>query len=91
MKTNVMTVRLTPQTKKKLEALARYTKRSKSHLASEAIADYVDRNAQQVDEIRRGLDEIRSGTDGVPQDEVEEWVHSCGTDNELPRPRAQQS
>ena len=86
-----MTVRLTPQTKKKLEDLARNTKRSKSHLASEAIADYIDRNAQQVDEIMRGLDEMRSGTNSVSQEEVEEWVRSWGTDNELPRPKATQS
>ena len=41
----MMTVRLTPEVSEKLEALARDTKRSKSYLASEAIASYVDRNA----------------------------------------------
>ena len=46
-KSAMMTVRLTPELSEKLEALARDTKRSKSYLASEAIASYVDRNAHR--------------------------------------------
>ncbi len=90
-KSAMMTVRLTPEVSEKLEALARDTKRSKSYLASEAIASYVDRNAWQIDEIKRGLDEARSGTPGVPHEEVEKWVRSWGTDHELPRPTARKA
>ena len=61
-KSAMMTVRLTPEVSEKLDALARDTKRSKSYLASEAIASYVDRNAWQIEEIKRGLEEARSGT-----------------------------
>jgi predicted transcriptional regulator len=85
-KSAMMTVRLTPELSEKLEALARDTKRSKSYLASEAIASYVDRNTWQIEEIKRGLEEARSGTPGVPHEEVEKWVRSWGTDHELPRP-----
>src|SRR5579862_9697936 len=85
-KTAMMTVRLTAEVKEKLEALARDTKRSKSYLASEAIASYVDGNAWQIDEIKQGLDEARSGTAGVPHDEVESWVRSWDTAQEMPRP-----
>lgn len=90
-KSAMMTVRLTPEVNDKLEALARDTKRSKSYLASEAITSYVDRNAWQIDEIKKGLDEARSGTPGVPHEQVEEWVRSWGTQNELPRPTAKRS
>lgn len=90
-KSAMMTVRLTPEVSEKLEALARDTKRSKSYLASEAIASYVDRNAWQIEEIKRGLDEARSGTPGIPHEEVEKWVRSWGTKNELPRPTAKKS
>jgi predicted transcriptional regulator len=38
----IVTVRLGADLKAKLEALAQTTKRSKSHLAAEAIAAYVD-------------------------------------------------
>src|SRR5882724_6939665 len=90
-KSAMMTVRLAPEVSEKLEALARDTKRSKSYLASEAIASYVDRNGWQIEEIKKGLDEARSGTPGVPHEEVEKWVRSWGTDHELPRPTANKS
>ena len=84
-------LRLTPEVSEKLEALARDTKRSKSYLASEAIASYVERNAWQIEEIGRGLEEARSGTPGVPHEEVERWVRSWDTDHERPRPKARKS
>jgi predicted transcriptional regulator len=84
-KSAMMTVRLTPELSEKLEALARDTKRSKSYLASEAIASYVDRNAWQIQE------EAQSGTPGVPHEDVEKWVRSWGTDHEVPRPRARKA
>jgi predicted transcriptional regulator len=90
-KSAMMTVRLTPELSEKLDALARDTKRSKSYLASEAIASYVDRNAWQIEEIKRGLEEARSGAPGVSHEEVEKWVRSWGTDHELPRPTAKKS
>ena len=90
-KSAMMTVRLTPELSEKLDALARDTKRSKSYLASEAIASYVDRNAWQVEEIKRGLEEARSGTPGVPHEEVEKWVRSWDTNHELPRPTENKS
>jgi predicted transcriptional regulator len=87
-KSAMMTVRLTPELSAKLDALARDTKRSKSFLATEAIASYIDRNAWQIAEIRKGLEEARSGAPGVPHEAVEKWVRSWDSDHELPRPRA---
>jgi len=54
-KTTTMTVRLTPELSDKLEALARDTRRSKSYLAGEAIASYVEMNAWQVARIKEAL------------------------------------
>src|ERR1051325_10883947 len=90
-KSAMMTVRLTPELSKKLDALARDTKRSKSFLATEAIASYIDRNAWQIDEIKKGLAEARSGAPGVPHEKVERWVRSWDSDHELPRPKAEKS
>src|ERR1044071_3367019 len=90
-KSATMTVRLTPELSEKLEALARDTKRSKSFLANEAIASYIDRNTWQIAEIRKGLEEARSGAPGVPHEEVEKWVRSWDSDHELPRPRVKKS
>jgi predicted transcriptional regulator len=85
-KSTVMTVRLEPEVNEKLESLAREMNRSKGHLASEAIAAFVDCNIRQVEEIKRGLEETRSGVPGVPHAEVEEWVRSWGTEDKRPRP-----
>jgi len=84
-------VRLTPEISDKLEALARDAKRSKSYLASEAIASYVEMNAQQVGRIKAALAEARSGTPGVPHEEVFRWVESWGTVNERRKPRSRKS
>ncbi len=91
MKSDVVTVRLTPEITKKLVALAHDTNRSKSYLASEAIAAYVDRNAWQVARIRESLEEAKSGAPGVPHEQVAKWVGSWGTGNELPRPEPKTS
>jgi predicted transcriptional regulator len=45
----------------KLEALARCTKRSKSFLAAEAIAAYLELNEWQIGEITAGVEELDSG------------------------------
>src|SRR4051794_24599520 len=85
-KSEMMTVRLTPELKDKLDALARDTKRSKSYLTSEAIENYINLNAWQVAHIKAALAEAKAGHPGVPHERVMEWVNSWRTDNELPRP-----
>jgi predicted transcriptional regulator len=45
----------------RLEALARSTTRSKSFLAAEAIAAYVELNEWQIGEIAAGLAELDTG------------------------------
>ena len=54
-KTTTMTIRVTSEVKEKLEHLARHTKRSRSDLASEAVASYVDLNAWQVEQIKKAV------------------------------------
>jgi predicted transcriptional regulator len=56
-----LTVRVSPQVKKRLGRLAAHTKRTKSFLAGEAISDFVDRELAIVDGIKRGLDDMRAG------------------------------
>ena len=56
-----VTVRLDSATKSRLEELARHTRRTKSFLAGEAIADYVERELAVVAGIQRGLDDIKAG------------------------------
>ena len=59
--TTVITTRINAALSARLEALARSTKRSRSFLAAEAIAAYVELNEWQIDEITAGLAELDSG------------------------------
>lgn len=56
-----MTIRVSPETKEKLERIATNTKRSKSFLAAEAISAYVDLELQIIEEINRGLADVEAG------------------------------
>jgi predicted transcriptional regulator len=64
-----VTVRLSPETKSRLEDLASQTRRSKSFLAGEAIVDYVERELKIVEGIKRGMADIDAGRT-VPHDEA---------------------
>lgn len=90
-KSTMMTVRLTPEVRDKLDALARDTRRSKSYLASEAIESFVNLNMWQIARIKAALAEDEQGAPGVPHDEVMRWMESGGTDHELPRPKPKKS
>ena len=83
-----MKVRISPEVSGELEALSRDTKRSKTYLAGEAIAEFVRRNALQFARIKAELVAAKSGSPGIPHQQVEAWMDSWGTDHELPRPKA---
>jgi predicted transcriptional regulator len=69
--TTIVTARIDASLKAKLEALARSTKRSKSFLAAEAIAAYVELNEWQIGEIKAGIAELDRG-EVLSAEEVEE-------------------
>jgi predicted transcriptional regulator len=69
--TTVLTARIDTTLKAKLEALARITKRSKSYLAAEAIAAYVELNEWQIAEIEAGIAELDGG-ELLSQEQAEE-------------------
>ena len=56
-----LTVRLSPQVKNRLGRLADHTKRTKSELAGEAIADFVERELALVEGVKRGIEDMRAG------------------------------
>ena len=90
-KSVVVTVHLKPEVSVKLDALARETKRSTSHLASEAIETYVNLNAWQVAHIKAALTLDKAGGPAVAHEEVMQWIRSWDTDHELPRPQPKKS
>ena len=64
-----MTIRLDDDVKDKLEQLAEATHRSRSYLAAEAIASYVEINDWQIREIQAALQEADAG-DFASDDDV---------------------
>lgn len=58
---SVMTLRLEPELRKRLDGLAKAQHRSRSFLAAEAIREYVTVNEWQVEEIQKGLAEADRG------------------------------
>ena len=71
MATTVLTLRIPEETKEKLEKLAQATHRSKSFLAEEAIARYIDLEAWQVGEIEQAIQEADRGDFATPSDLVD--------------------
>lgn len=67
--TETMTIRVSAETKRKLERIAAGTRRSKSFLAGEAVSAYVDRELEIVEGIKRGLADVEAGR-VVPHDEA---------------------
>lgn len=81
-----LSIRLDPAVKKRLEALANRSKRSKSFLAAEAIAAYVDAEDWQCAEIEEGLKELDNGLT-VNHEAVSKWLRSWGKPGEGKPPR----
>jgi len=85
--TTTLSVRIDTVTKKQLEALAKRARRSKSFLAAEAIAAFVEAESWQLDEIQAGLRELDEGR-GVAHKDVAAWIRSWGRTRERKAPRA---
>jgi predicted transcriptional regulator len=64
-----LTLRLPAALKDRLGVLAEKTRRTRSFLAGEALADYVERELAIIEGIQKGLDDMRAGR-VVPHDEA---------------------
>lgn len=84
--TETLSIRIDSQTKKRLDALSMRSKRSKSFLAAEAIAAYVESEQWQLDEIQSGIAELDSGK-AVSHEKVSKWLRSWGKPGETKAPR----
>lgn len=83
--TTTLSVRIDMETRQRLEALAKRSRRSKSFLATEAIAACVETESWQLDEIEAGLDALDEGRT-VDHDAVAGWLRSWGGPHERQAP-----
>jgi RHH-type rel operon transcriptional repressor/antitoxin RelB len=81
-----LSVRIDSKTKKRLDALSKRSKRSKSFLAAEAIAAYVDSEEWQLDELHAGIAELDAGQE-VSHEKIAKWLKSWGKPSETKAPR----
>ena len=76
-KTATVTVRLPLEVKERLDRLAGATERSRSWLAQDAIASYVDREEWQIREIEAGVRDADAGDFASPEELeafMEKWA-----------------
>lgn len=85
--TETVTIRLPADIKAKLASLAHSTNRSKSWLAAQAIAAYVEAQSWQIQQIEDAVALADSDqASWVDATAVDEWLTSWGTDAERSMP-----
>ena len=84
--TETLSIRIDAHTKKRLDELSKRSKRSKSFLAAEAIAAYVDSEEWQIGEIQAAISEL-DGRRTVGHDKVSDWMKTWGKAGEKKAPR----
>ena len=84
--TETLSIRLDSDTKKRLDALSKRSKRSKSFLAAEAITAYVASEEWQLGEVHSGISDLESGK-SVSHEKVSKWLKSWGKQGESKAPR----
>jgi RHH-type transcriptional regulator, rel operon repressor / antitoxin RelB len=86
MASMVLSVRVPEELKTQLEYLSRSTKRSKAYLATEALGDYVKKNAWRAKELHEAIREADKGV-FVSHEAMVAWVDRLGTDDEIAPPK----
>jgi predicted transcriptional regulator len=61
MAKETLTVRIEPETRKALDAIAEALDRDRSHVVNDALAAYVETHRWQAEHIREGLREAEAG------------------------------
>ena len=85
----ITSVRLKPEVETPLEIMSKELDRSKSYLINMALKEFLDR--RMIEEKRwkdtiKAIESVRSGK-VVDETDVNNWLDSWGTDNELEPPK----
>lgn len=87
---SVTTVRLRPEVESELVALADESRRPKSWLINEALAQYIAQHKESQERWRQTVAAMESVAQGyvVSGESVHQWLRSWGTEDELAPPKA---
>jgi predicted transcriptional regulator len=81
-----LSLRLKPETKKRLAKLAKTSGRSSNFLIADAVESYVADQERMLAEIRQADRQIKSGH-YIRNEDMKAWLLSWGTEHELPIPK----
>ena len=81
-----LSIRLKPETKKRLAKLAKGSGRSSNFLISDAVDSYVADQERMLAETRQADRQVKSGH-YIRHEDMKAWLLSWGTDHELPPPK----
>ena len=81
-----LSIRLRPETKKRLARLAKAAGRSSNFLIADAVEAYVSDQERMLAEVRQADRQVKSGH-YVKNEDMKAWLLSWGTEHELPVPK----
>jgi predicted transcriptional regulator len=81
-----LSIRLKPETKKRLAKLAKTSGRSSNFLIADAVESYVADQERMLAEVRQADRQVKSGH-YVKDEDMKAWLLSWGTEHELPVPK----
>jgi len=85
--TQTVSIRLDEETIRKLDLMAKAADRSRAWLMSQAVRQYVEHEAWQIDAIKNALEKFETGqAQFVNHEEVLQWIATWGTDEEKEGP-----
>ena len=78
-------VTVSKRVKQQLEEFMERTGGSETEIADEALAQYIRFHSRMIEKVEEGRAAARRG-EFIDQEDMEAWLDSWGSDNELPPP-----
>lgn len=75
---HVVTIRISDESKDRLERLCHVTKRSKSFIAGEAIQEFMDKKLWMMEALEEGLQDLEAGETLAHEEVLAEWKEKAG-------------
>lgn len=85
-RTATLSIRLKPETKKRLARLAKASGLSSNFLIADAVEVYVSDQERMLAEVRQADCQVTSGH-YIKNEDMKAWLLSWGTEHELPVPK----
>lgn len=82
-----VSIRLTDEVLEKMDMMAKSADRSRAWLMSQAVTQYVEHEAWQLDAIKKSLEKLEAGDSKFAEHkDIAQWLASWGTEKETGSP-----